>query len=133
MAEREEIKKPHKARSVLEKNNLEMRYRYLNLPTDYPRPAVQSFEGNRINFEIEGEDLKALKTMALEKGATLYMVLLPLYYIFLAKLSNQEDIVVGTPTAGRRHADLERIIGMFVNTLALRNFPVGEKRSWFFK
>ena len=48
-----------------------------------------------------------------------------LYTVFLAKLSNQEDIVVGTPIAGRRHADLEPIIGMFVNTLALRNYPVG--------
>ncbi|MCU0289041.1 MAG: amino acid adenylation domain-containing protein, partial [Acidobacteria bacterium] len=99
----------------------------LDLPTDFVRPALQSFEGDRLNFEIPGETLAALNKLALEKGVTLYMILLSLYYIFLAKLCNQEDIVVGSPAAGRRHADLERIIGMFVNTLALRNYPGGEK------
>ena len=55
------------------------------------------------------------------------MVLLAIFNILLFKLSSQEDIVIGTPIAGRRHADLEEIIGMFVNTLALRNWPHGEK------
>ncbi|MCP4220779.1 MAG: amino acid adenylation domain-containing protein, partial [bacterium] len=59
--------------------------------------------------------------------ATLFMVLLTLFNLFLARLSGQEDIIVGCPIAGRRHADLESIIGMFVNTLALRNFPNGAK------
>ncbi|UCH96977.1 MAG: AMP-binding protein, partial [Candidatus Aminicenantes bacterium] len=98
----------------------------LELPTDYARPAVQGFEGNSINFEINKETAGALKALALEAGATLYIGLLALYTILLSKLSNQEDIVIGTPVAGRRHADLEKIIGMFVNTLALRNYPSGE-------
>ncbi len=98
----------------------------LDIPTDYPRPVVQSFEGMAIDFEIERNAAGALKGLALEEGATLFMVLLSLYTIFLAKLSGREDIVVGTPTSGRGHADLEKIIGMFVNTLALRNFPRGE-------
>jgi len=55
------------------------------------------------------------------------MVLQAIYFIFLSKLTNQEDINVGTPIAGRRHPDLEPIIGMFVNTLVLRNYPLGEK------
>jgi non-ribosomal peptide synthetase component F len=55
------------------------------------------------------------------------MVLLAIYKILLTKLSGLEDMVVGIPTAGRRHPDVEHIIGMFVNTLALRNFPIGEK------
>jgi len=100
----------------------------LELPTDYAKPAVQDFEGNRVNFVINSETLSALKTLALETGVTLYILLLVLYTILLAKLSSQEDIVIGSPAAGRRHADLEKIIGMLVNTLALRNYPRGEKK-----
>ncbi|HLP58532.1 MAG TPA: amino acid adenylation domain-containing protein, partial [Candidatus Deferrimicrobium sp.] len=100
----------------------------LELPTDYKRPAVQSFAGNSLNFEIGGESIGTLKALALEGGATLYMTLVALYSIFLTKISGQEDIAIGTPMAGRRHADLEKIIGMFVNTLALRSYPGGEKK-----
>jgi amino acid adenylation domain-containing protein len=100
----------------------------LNLPTDYSRPVVQSFEGSTLNFEINEKETRALNEMARREGVTLFMLLLSLYHIFLSKLTNQEDIVVGTPTAGRRHADLQSIIGMFVNTLALRNRTFGEER-----
>ncbi|MCU0289378.1 MAG: amino acid adenylation domain-containing protein, partial [Acidobacteria bacterium] len=99
----------------------------LDLPLDYPRPFVQGFAGSSLSFELAEGTLTALKTLALEQGTTLYPVLLVLYYLFLAKLSNQKDIVVGTPTAGRGHADLEKITGMFVNTLALRNYPIPAK------
>ena len=102
----------------------------LALPIDNARPVVQSFAGNRIKFALSNDISAALNTMALKTETTLYMVLLSLYNIFLAKLSGQEDIVIGTPIAGRRHADLEKIIGMFVNTLALRNYPVAGK-TWF--
>lgn len=100
----------------------------LNMPTDYTRPAVQSFEGNIIGFEIREEETKELNEMARLEGATLFMILLALYNLFLSKLSNQQDIIVGTPIAARTHADLEKIIGMFVNSLALWNYPSGEKR-----
>ncbi|MCX6581052.1 MAG: amino acid adenylation domain-containing protein [Candidatus Aminicenantes bacterium] len=100
----------------------------LELFMDFARPAMQSFEGHSLGFELSAQEIKGLKKIAAQEGVTLYMVLQSVITIFLAKLSNQEDIIVGTPTAGRRHADLERIIGMFVNTLAIRNFPVGEKR-----
>ncbi|HLP62553.1 MAG TPA: condensation domain-containing protein, partial [Candidatus Deferrimicrobium sp.] len=99
----------------------------LNLPTDFVRPKVQSFEGRSIACEIGPGETMELKKLALEQNTTLYMVLLAVFGIFLAKLSGQEDIVMGTPTAGRRHVELESIIGMFVNTLALRHFPQGEK------
>ncbi|MCP4148549.1 MAG: non-ribosomal peptide synthetase, partial [bacterium] len=99
----------------------------LNLPTDYPRPAMQSFEGSYISFELSKEETDNLKETAKENEITLYMTILSIFTVFLAKLSGQEDIIVGTPTAGRRHADLENIIGMFVNTLAMRNYPKGEK------
>ncbi|NIM18572.1 MAG: non-ribosomal peptide synthetase, partial [Candidatus Aminicenantes bacterium] len=99
----------------------------IHLPTDYPRPAVQSFEGRTISFEISEEETGALDQLALRESTSLYMVLLSLYTIFLAKITGQEDIVVGTPVAGRNHVDLQQIIGMFVNTLGIRNYPEGEK------
>ncbi|MFC2146220.1 amino acid adenylation domain-containing protein, partial [Acidobacteriota bacterium] len=93
----------------------------LNLPTDYVRPVVQSFAGNSLEFEINLEDTRALKIYAHEQGTTLYMVLLAAFNLFLAKITNQEAIIVGTVVAARRHADLQPIIGMFVNTLGLIN------------
>ncbi|MCP4149015.1 MAG: amino acid adenylation domain-containing protein, partial [bacterium] len=99
----------------------------LNLPTDYPRPANQSFEGKTLNFRIDKGETAALKTIALEQGATIFMVLLTIFNRFLSKLSGQEDIVIGTPVAGRRSAELEGIIGMFVNTLGIRNTMSGDK------
>ncbi|MCU0290337.1 MAG: amino acid adenylation domain-containing protein, partial [Acidobacteria bacterium] len=99
----------------------------LELPTDYPRPISQSFAGNNMDFEISSEDTRDLKAVALKCGATLFMVLAAAVNILLSKLSGQEEIIIGTPIAGRRHADLEKIIGMFVNTLALRNYPNGEQ------
>ncbi len=99
----------------------------LSIPADYPRPQVQSFEGDGILFNVDYKTVKGLNRLAKETGATLYMVLLAAYNIVLSKYSGQEDIVVGTPIAGRPHADLENIIGMFVNTLAVRNYPKGQK------
>jgi amino acid adenylation domain-containing protein len=99
----------------------------LNLPVDYERPAVQDNEGSSITFEIDAEETKFLKEMALAEGATLYMVLLAIFNVLLAKECDQEDIIIGVPTAGRRHADLEPLIGFFINTLALRSFPTGGK------
>jgi iturin family lipopeptide synthetase A len=99
----------------------------LNLPSDYKRPLLQSFEGERMPFDIGGEGGEPLKKLAVEAGATLYMVLLALFGVLLSKLSGQEEIVIGTPTAGRGHAELQQIIGMFVNTLVLVLSPGGEK------
>ncbi|MCX6582230.1 MAG: amino acid adenylation domain-containing protein [Candidatus Aminicenantes bacterium] len=99
----------------------------LDLPGDYPRPAAQSFEGGVVSFTFGSEETKRLKEIAQAEGATLFMILLAVYNVFLAKLAGREDIVVGVPSAGRKYVDLEPIIGMFVNTLALRNYPVMEK------
>ncbi|MDQ1352213.1 MAG: hypothetical protein QG657_2519, partial [Acidobacteriota bacterium] len=125
---RERVSKKILEQGEFWKKEFEAEIPVLELPTDYARPAVQSFEGSNTNFEINKETSDALKTLALETGTTLYILLLTLYTILLSKLSNQEDIVIGCPVAGRRHADLEKIIGMFVNTLALRNYPAGEKK-----
>jgi amino acid adenylation domain-containing protein/thioester reductase-like protein len=99
----------------------------LNLPTDYPRPRFQSFKGSTIGFEMDAGTVARLNRLTSTQGATLYMVLLAVFNVLLFRLSSQEDIIVGVPVAGRGHADLERIIGMFVNTLALRNYPEGSK------
>lgn len=96
----------------------------LDMPTDYPRPAVMTLDGDRITFVVEEELTQRLYNLAQKHDATLYMVLLAVYNIFLSKYAGQEDIIVGTPIAGRPHPDLEHIMGMFVNTLAMRNYPV---------
>jgi amino acid adenylation domain-containing protein len=99
----------------------------LDLPCDFSRPKIQDFAGSSKTFNVQGDAFVALKNLALQEGVTLFMLLLSVYTILISKISNQQDIVVGTPTSGRQHADLEPIVGMFVNTIALRNKPLGEK------
>ncbi|PUA38789.1 non-ribosomal peptide synthetase, partial [Paenibacillus elgii] len=99
----------------------------LEMPTDYARPAVQSYAGNALRFELDAQKREGLQRIASENGATLYMVLLAAYTILLQKYTGQEDVVIGTPIAGRTHGDLQPLIGMFVNTLAIRNYPVADK------
>jgi amino acid adenylation domain-containing protein len=98
----------------------------LDLPADFVRPLVQSYEGESITVNLPSEIVKGLKRLADKEGATLFMVMMAITNILLAKLGNQEDVVIGTPTAGRQHADLENVIGMFINTLPVRNYPKNE-------
>ncbi|MCP5050026.1 MAG: hypothetical protein GY940_22855, partial [bacterium] len=93
----------------------------LSMPTDFPRAAVQSFEGKTIAFSIDEKLTGAIHRLAPGSGSTLYMLLLSIYTILLSKYSGQVDIIVGSPSAGLGHTDLENIIGMFVNTLAMSN------------
>ncbi|MFD1676439.1 amino acid adenylation domain-containing protein [Alicyclobacillus fodiniaquatilis] len=95
----------------------------LQLPTDYPRQSVQQSAGQTLVFTGEQELLHGLKRMTSETGTTLYMALMAAFFVMIAKYSRQEDIVVGSPIAGRTHPDTENIIGMFVNTLAIRAKP----------
>ncbi|MGG0140000.1 plipastatin non-ribosomal peptide synthetase PpsD, partial [Bacillus subtilis] len=99
----------------------------LDLPADHARPPVRSFAGDKVSFTLDQEVASGLHKLARENGSTLYMVLLAAYTAFLSRLSGQEDIIVGSPIAGRPHKDLETILGMFVNTLALRTRPEGGK------
>jgi amino acid adenylation domain-containing protein len=99
----------------------------LNLPLDFERSEGQTFAGKIKEFQLDKNITAGLKKIAIAEEVTFYMVLFALFNIFLSEISGQEDIVIGIGTAGRRHADLENIIGMFVNTLALRNFPSGDK------
>jgi amino acid adenylation domain-containing protein len=93
----------------------------LALPTDRPRPPVQIFKGGRYSFNLSQPLRNALVTLSREEGATLFMTLLAAWQALLARYSGQDDIVVGTPIAGRTRAETEGVIGMFVNTLVLRS------------
>jgi len=99
----------------------------LKMYTDYPRPQIQHFEGDTVHFTL-GKDIKT-KTRQLNRdtGTTLYMVFLAVFNILLSRYSNQEDIIIGTPIAGREYTDFHNIIGLFINTLPMRNFPMPDK------
>ncbi|MEC1507169.1 amino acid adenylation domain-containing protein, partial [Bacillus haynesii] len=99
----------------------------LDLPTDHKRPLTKSSEGDTVTAAIESETFRKLQHMAKENGVTMYMLLLAGYTALLSKYTGQEDIIVGTPAAGRNHEDIQHLIGMFVNTLAIRNHPEGKK------
>ena len=93
----------------------------LALPLDFPRPSVQSFAGGRVDRWLSAEKAQHVKALMAEKNVSLNMVMQTAFAILLHKLTGQHDIVIGAVTAGRTHASIERIPGMFVNTLALRH------------
>ncbi|MCP4154376.1 MAG: AMP-binding protein, partial [bacterium] len=99
----------------------------LELPLDYRRPEIQQFDGAKLYFYLDEKETALLNESAAENKVTMFMLLAAIYKILLARLSGSEDIIVGTPTAGRRHAALMKIVGMFVNTLPLRNYPAPDK------
>ena len=90
----------------------------LNMPTTYSRPSIQSFDGNKINTTIHINN--KLDEFCKKHNVTPFMFLLSAYYVLLYKYTNQKDIIVGSPIIGRNNKSLYNIIGMFVNTLALR-------------
>lgn len=98
----------------------------LELPVDFPRPLIKDHHGAAIDFELSPAETKKIRAIAAGEDATLFMILLSVYNILLAKVSNQDDIVIGAPIAGREHADLENLIGMFVFAHPLRNRPKGD-------
>jgi 3-oxoacyl-(acyl-carrier-protein) synthase/acyl carrier protein len=99
----------------------------LRLPLDYTRPPVQSFNGSMIICEIDAQDSRGLETLAQSENATLFMVLLAVYNVLLARLSGQEQIIVGTGVAGRNHDELMNLVGTFINTTPIKSFPTGGK------
>ncbi len=92
----------------------------LDLPTDRPRPALQTIKGNRLGQALAGGTRARLQTLAAEEGVTLFMLLFAAFNLLLARWSGQSDLVIGTPIAGRRRSELEPLIGCFANTLAIR-------------
>ncbi|OZC89001.1 hypothetical protein CH282_07335, partial [Rhodococcus sp. 06-418-1B] len=92
----------------------------LELPTDRPRPAVQSFAGGKIDFSIDASVQESLSGAARSSNATLFMAVHAAWASVLARLSGSVDIAVGSPIAGRGEAALDELIGMFANTLVFR-------------
>ncbi|MCG1043369.1 amino acid adenylation domain-containing protein [Mycetohabitans sp. B8] len=92
----------------------------LELSTDRPRPAQQSFAGAQVPIRIDAQTTGALKRVSQAHGATLFMTVLAAWSAVLSRLSGQDDLVIGTPSANRNHYQIEPLIGFFVNTLALR-------------
>ncbi|HEX8273583.1 MAG TPA: non-ribosomal peptide synthase/polyketide synthase, partial [Longimicrobiaceae bacterium] len=98
----------------------------LELPTDRPRPPVQTFRGATVPVELSPELLERLQALGRSEGATLYMVLLGAFQVLLSRYSGSEDVVVGSPIAGRTRGEVEELIGFFVNTLVLRTHLSGD-------
>ncbi|WP_152980132.1 condensation domain-containing protein, partial [Pseudomonas corrugata] len=92
----------------------------LTLPTDRPRPAQQDHSGHAVGIAFDEALTEGLKALSQRHGATLFMTVMAAWAALLSRMSGQDDIVVGTPTANRMHAEVEDLIGLFVNTLAVR-------------
>ncbi len=92
----------------------------LDLPSDYPRPAQKRYEGAEISFLLPKEEVKKLQRICQQNGATLFMGLMAAVKILLFRYTGQEDILIGSPIAGRNRIELEDQLGFYVNTLALR-------------
>ena len=97
----------------------------LTLPTDRPRPAMQSYAGARVRFGVSKELTEGLRALSQRHGTTLFMTLLAGWAVLLGRLSGQSEVVIGTPLANRRRVELEQLIGFFVNALALRVRLIG--------
>jgi amino acid adenylation domain-containing protein len=91
----------------------------IDLPTDYPRPAAQTYRGGRHTFSVPVKILEALKDFSRRQEVTLFITVLTAFKVLLHRFSNQQTIVVGVPVAGRNEMELEEIIGFFVNMLVL--------------
>ncbi|KAF9555870.1 hypothetical protein EC968_008600, partial [Mortierella alpina] len=98
----------------------------IDLPTDRPRPAQQSFKGGHVPIILDVQLTSALKQLSQKHGVTLFMTMLSAWSVVLSRLSGQDDIVIGTPSANRGRQEVEQLIGFFVNTLAMRVDLSGE-------
>src|SRR6185369_1293038 len=101
----------------------------LELPTDRPRPATQSYRGDALPVLLPAALIRQAAAFARREGATLFMVLLGAYQALLARHSGQDDLAVGSPGAGRNRRETEELIGFFVNTLVLRGDLSGDQRG----
>jgi amino acid adenylation domain-containing protein/non-ribosomal peptide synthase protein (TIGR01720 family) len=97
----------------------------LELPTDRPRPAVQTFRGRRHRFQLTPDLTRSLQTLSQQHNVTPFMTMLAAFATFLYRLTQQPDIVIGTPIANRHYPDVAPLIGFFANTLALRTSLLG--------
>ncbi|NWD75281.1 amino acid adenylation domain-containing protein, partial [Pseudomonas gingeri] len=92
----------------------------LALPTDRPRPTQQDYSGHMVTLVLDADLTRGLKALSQRHGSTLFMTVMTAWAALLGRLSGQDDVVIGTPVANRMHAEVEDLIGFFVNTLAVR-------------
>jgi amino acid adenylation domain-containing protein len=100
----------------------------LDLPTDFPRPPLQTYTGASRNFHVTDEIFNAIVDISKYEGVTLFMSFLAGYMVFLTRFTGQDDICVGTPVSGRNRIETEKLIGLFINTLVLRANLSGNPR-----
>ena len=101
----------------------------LELPTDRPRTAIQTFQGKTERFQLDSKLTQQLKALSQQSGCTLFMTLLAAFGVVLSRYSGQTDLIIGSPIANRNRREIEGLIGFFVNTLALR-LDLSEKPSF---
>ena len=99
----------------------------LELPTDYPRPPIPSFRGDGQVFRLTLDLTQRLKRLSQESGATLFMTLLAAFFVLISRYSGQLDVLVGSPIANRNSSAIEKLMGFFANTLALRGDMSGNQ------
>ena len=102
------------------KNELSGELPVLNLPADRSRPAVQSYIGNTEYFKLDNDLVNSLKELSRQEGTTLFVILQTVFQILLHKYSGQDEIIVGSPTAGRNKPDFENIVGYFINPVSIK-------------
>jgi len=102
----------------------------MTLPADWPRPSVQDHAGESVGLELDEALTSGLKALSQRQGTTLFMTLLAGWAALLGRLSGQEDVVIGAPVANRTRAEVEPLIGFFVNTLAMRVDLSGSPEVW---
>lgn len=100
----------------------------LVIPTDYHKVQMNNYEGKRITSRIEGELLQQARKLAETQGTTMYSLLFAAYYILLKDYTNQDDIAIGTGISSRNNSKLLDVIGMFINTFSIRNYPKDDKK-----
>lgn len=93
----------------------------LDLPTDHPRPATQSFKGAKLSRELPGELRDSLRRFSQKERVTFFTLLLAAFQVFLYRITGQGDVLVGTPIANRRQVEVSNLIGFFLNTLVIRS------------
>ncbi len=98
----------------------------LEFPTDYPRPPIQTFVGSQCPVSLSPALTKQIRQLSLQANVTLFTALFSVFTLILGRYSRQEDIVVGTPVAGRLNQEIENLVGFFVNTLVLRSNLAGQ-------
>jgi fengycin family lipopeptide synthetase D len=99
----------------------------LNMPLDFPRPIEQQYVGNKLTYQLSIELSRQIKKFTNDIDTTLYMTLLAAFKALLYRYTNQDDMIVGLPVSGRTHPEMVPLVGMFVNTLAFRSYPSGDK------